>query len=514
MNRRNFILSSAAAALYESGVPQSVIPQNSATMDNSPTKNALSADPLRPQYHLVPQAGGVGDPCAPRFFQGKYHVFFHGSYGGRGWHHAMSSDLIHWQHLPIALAPTEGGYDAYGTFTGGVLPGTEGASIIYTAVTKVPRNQETIRAEGLRETQAIATSLDADLRTWKKRDKPVIESPPAGLEITGFRDPFAWKDGDAWYMCIGSGFPQIGGAVLLYRSTDTVKWEYLHPLAQGVWNGQSFSNPVPSGEMWECPDFFPLGDKHVLLYSTEHKTVWEVGAFDRSDLRFHSERKGIIDHGAYYAPRSMADGNNRRILWGWVQETRDPAESRKAGWSGSISLPRVLTLGGDNCLLMEVASELTSLRRNTTEIGKLQSSSELMKALASAVIHNRSGEVLCTFSTAGDECSLELQLQSRSGASRMIALAYSKANGAPFVAVGDRLLPLSPNADGDSTLNLWIDGSIIEAFIDGRQVITTRYYGAPDEVGEVRVVWNGPISSLKSMTISDINPISSDRLTT
>ena len=55
MNRRNFILSSAATALYESGVPQSVIRQNSATMDNSPTKNVLSADPLRPQYHLVPQ---------------------------------------------------------------------------------------------------------------------------------------------------------------------------------------------------------------------------------------------------------------------------------------------------------------------------------------------------------------------------------------------------------------------------------------------------------------------------
>ena len=339
MNRRNFILSSAATALYESGVPQSVIRQNSATMDNSPTKNVLSADPLRPQYHLVPQAGGVGDPCAPRFFQGKYHVFFHGSYGGRGWHHAMSADLIRWQHLPIALAPTEGGYDAYGTFTGGVLPDTEGASIVYTAVTKVPRSQETIRAEGLREAQAIATSTDSDLRTWKKRDRPVIDAPPTGLQVTGFRDPFAWKDGDTWYLCIGSGFPQIGGAVLLYRSTDTVKWEYLHPLAQGVWNGQSFSNPVPSGEMWECPDFFPLGDKHVLLYSTEHTTVWEVGAFDQSDLRFHSERKGIIDHGAYYAPRSMVDGNNRRILWGWVQETRDPAESRKAGWSGSLSLP-------------------------------------------------------------------------------------------------------------------------------------------------------------------------------
>ena len=514
MNRRSFLLSSAAAALHRSCFSTSTVSQNSATIDDGLTKNALSADPLRPQYHLLPQAGFVGDPCAPRFFEGKYHVFFHGSFGGRGWHHAMSTDLVHWQHMPIALAPTDGGYDAYGTFTGGVLQGGEGAGVVYTAVTKVPRNQETIRAEGLREVQAIATSMDGDLRTWKKREKPIIDSPPPGLQVTGFRDPFAWKDGDTWYLCVGSGFPQVGGAVLLYRSTDTVNWEYLHPLAQGIWNGQSFSNPVPSGEMWECPDFFPLGNKYVLLYSTEHTTRWEVGTFDKSDLRFHSERKGILDQGAYYAPRSMPDGNNRRILWGWVQETRGPVESRKAGWSGSISLPRVLSLGVDNALLMEVAPELASLRQNTREITRPQSPSELEAALSQAVIHHRGGEVICTFTPAEDECTLELQLQSREAISRILALAYSKANGAPCVAIGDKLLPLSPDANGESTLHLWIDGSIIETFIDRKQAITTRYYGAPDETGEIRVVWGGPVKSLKSMTISEIKPISSDRLTT
>ena len=514
MNRRNFLLSSAAAALHGSCLPMTTVAQSTANTLGDTTRNALSADPLRPHYHLLPQAGTVGDPCAPRFFEGKYHVFFHGNYGGRGWHHAMSTDLVHWQHMPIALAPTDGGYDAYGTFTGGVLPGGEGASIVYTAVTKVPRNQETIRAEGLREVQAIATSMDSDLRTWKKREKPIIDSPPAGLQVIGFRDPFGWKDGNTWYLCVGSGFPQVGGAVLLYRSTDTVNWDYLHPLAQGVWNGQSFSNPVPSGEMWECPDFFPLGDKYVLLYSTEHTTRWEVGTFDKSALRFHSERKGILDHGAYYAPRSMADGNNRRILWGWVQETRDPAESSKAGWSGSISLPRLLSLGPDNALLIEVAPELASLRENTTEITKPQSSSELIDVLSQAVIHNRSGEVVCTFKAADDECALELQLQSREGISRILGFAYSRANGAPFVAIADKLLPLSPDANGDSTLHLWIDGSIIETFIDRRQVITTRYYAAPNEIGEIRVVWKGPITSLRRITISGIKPISSDRLTT
>ena len=514
MNRRNFLLSSAMVALQSKSSPASDLFQNSSTMTGESVKDQLAHDPLRPQFHLLPQAGFVGDPCAPLFFRGNYHVFFHGSFGGRGWQHAVSSDLVHWRHLPIALSPMEGSYDAYGTFTGGVLPGGDGASVIYTGVTKVPRNQETIRAEGLREVQCIATSMDDELRTWRKRDHPVILLPPTGLQVTGFRDPFAWKEGNTWYLCIGSGFPQIGGAVLLYRSTDTVTWEYLHPLSQGTWNGMSFSNPVPSGEMWECPDFFPLGNKHVLLYSTEHTTRWEVGTFDRRDLRFRSEKQGILDQGAYYAPRSMSDDKGRRILWGWVQETRDQSLIHAAGWSGSISLPRLLTLSEDSVLQMEVAPELSSLRANTVEIRNPTTAAEIDDSLSRAAISNRSGEITCSFRANESPCSLELRLQTAAGTSPMVTVAYSRANDAPFVAIGDRLIPLFPGRGGLSMLHIWIDASVIEIFIDKRQAITTRYYASPDEVGEIRLVWNGVPTSLESMTVSQIKAISADRLTT
>jgi beta-fructofuranosidase len=516
MDRRNFLQASAAFALH-SGLPfplkelQGSVP---IPLPDNSLRDKLMHDPLRPQYHLLPQAGSVGDPCAPRFFRGEYHAFFHGNFGGRGWAHAISSDLVHWRHMPIALSPTAGSYDAYGTFTGGVLPGGEGASIIYTGVTKVPREQETIRAEGLREVQCIATSMDDDLRTWKKRDKPVIDGPPPGLKITGFRDPFSWKDGDTWYVGVGSGFPQTGGAVLLYRSVDTLNWEYLHPLAQGTWNGQSFSNPVPSGEMWECPDFFPLGDKHVLLYSTEYTTRWEVGTYDKLNLRFHSEKRGLLDHGAYYAPRSMSDGNNRRILWGWVQETRSRTDIEQAGWSGSISLPRVLTLGMENDLQMEVAPEFASLRQSTIVVKEPRNSTELSDALSHATIHNRAAEISCTFKARESICGLELQLQSGTGTTSLFTVAYSQANGAPFVAIGDKLLPLSPDRDGLSTLHLWIDGSVIETFIDKRQVVTTRCYAAPAGPAEIRVVWNGASNLLKNLNVSAMGSISSDRLTT
>ncbi len=183
VNRRIFLSSSAVCGLHlAKRFTQGTALQGGGDVSDKSLLEKLAQDPLRPQFHFLPQAGFVGDPCAPRFLDGENHVFFHGSFGGRGWSHARSSDLIHWQHMPKALTPTENSYDSYGTFTGSVLPGGEGASIIYTGVTKVSKEQETIRNEGLREVQCIATSMDRDLRTWRKRDRPVIEAPPRGPE--------------------------------------------------------------------------------------------------------------------------------------------------------------------------------------------------------------------------------------------------------------------------------------------------------------------------------------------
>jgi beta-fructofuranosidase len=470
-------------------------------------------DPLRPQFHLLPQAGFVGDPCAPQFFRGQYHVFYHGSFGGGGWHHAMSPDLIHWSHLPIALTRTPGSFDAYGTFTGSVLPSGEGASVVYTGVTKVPTEQETIRNEGLREVECIATSADAELRTWNKLAEPIIGGPPPGMKVVGFRDPFSWKDGDDWFIGVGSGFSKIGGAILLYRSKDTRQWEYLHPLAQGTWNGEVSSNPVPSGEMWECPDFFPLGDKHVLLYSTAHTTFWEVGTFDRRELRFHSERKGRLDHSAFYAPKSMLDDKMRRILWGWVQETRSKESIDAAGWSGCVSLPRVLALGANGDLQMEVAPEFETLQTKTATIMQLHDPAELGAALSRATISGRAGRIQCTFRVGESCCGVDLRLGTRDDTVSLLAIGYDGANDQPVIAVGDKVVRLSPDRDGLSTLDIWIDGSVIETFVDKRHAITTRCYSAAPKPAGIRVAWNGAVDSLKSLTVSELKAISNDRLT-
>jgi beta-fructofuranosidase len=490
MNRRQFVLASLASAAR----PLHAFAQTEQTEQVETLREKLMHDPLRPQFHLLPQANWMNDPCAPRFFGGQYHMFFQHNpgaavWGDMHWAHATSPDLVHWKHLPIALSPTPGSYDAYGCFTGSVLPGVDTPSILYTGVTRCSPQQETIRGEGIREVQCLATSTDSELRTWKKFDNPVLENPPR--PVTGFRDPCPWKDGDTWYLGVGSGFSKVGGAVLLYSSRDGRHWSYLHPLAQGEWNQGTHTNPVDTGEMWECPDFFPLGDKHVLLYSTERKVYWEVGVFDRGDLRFHREERGLLDYGSYYAMKSMPDSKGRRILWGWVQETRKPEECRAAGWAGCMALPRVLSLGPDHRLRMEVVPEFASLR---------------LAEPAGIRIKERAGEIVCKFRAGQMACGLEL----RGGESPLFVLRY-EGGGKREVTMGGKTVPLSPDGDGYSLLHLWIDGSVIEAFLDSREALTARCYTPSRDA--IEVVGTGDRDSLKILAVSNLKPISADRLT-
>lgn len=519
MDRRRFLVSSLAssalcalgdqapAALAE-GLWQVASPAGELAPE---LRDKLMNDPFRPQFHLLPRANWMNDPCAPRFHRGEYHMFFqynpHAAiWGDMHWNHATSPDLIHWKHQPIAIAPTPGSFDAYGIFTGSVLPDADIPTVLYTGVTKAA--PETIRGEGIHEVQCLATSTDPDLRVWKKLDKPVIAAPPPGLSVTGFRDPCPWKDGDIWYLGVGSGFTKVGGCVLLYRSHDGRNWEYLHPLAQGTWNGGSMTNPVDTGEMWECPDFFPLGDKHVLLYSVERKVYWEVGVFDKSDLKFHSETKGLLDHGYYYAMKSMADEKGRRILWGWVEESRTADECLAAGWAGSMALPRVLTLGDDNRLRMEVPAEFGSLRRQTQAVSGHSSEAALQAGLAKLSIKDRAGEIVYKFKPGAESCGLELR--TASAASPLLAIQYNGTSGSPALMIGEKALPLSPDG-GESTVHLWIDGSVIEIIVDGREALTWRdFTPSPDSI---HLAWSGPYTALTSISVSAIAPISRDRLT-
>src|SRR5499425_1509800 len=148
----------AAPALWASNIAR----------DDPPSIAArLAADPLRPQFHLLPARNWMNDPDGPIYWNGHYHMFFQYNpnaavWGDMHWAHAVSRDMIHWRHLPVALAPTPDGEDAGGCFSGSAVNGNGTPTVIYTGVKAVAPAQATLRdgVHHFREVQCLATAKD------------------------------------------------------------------------------------------------------------------------------------------------------------------------------------------------------------------------------------------------------------------------------------------------------------------------------------------------------------------
>jgi beta-fructofuranosidase len=514
-NRRHFLKSSAAAATLATLRPRNLFAAN-------PNNAAqLVSDPLRPQFHLLPAKNWMNDPNGPIFWRGQYHMFFQYNpnsavWGDMHWNHAVSDDMIHWRHLPIALAPTPDGDDADGCFTGSAVDDNGTATIIYTGVKSVAADRATLRDgyHNFRETQLLATTKDSNLLTWEKLPKPVIE-PPQDKNLTGFRDPFLFKiptpttsesNAGPWYCGIASGQFKKGGRVLLYESKNLRDWKYLHPLAEGQWSGREHTDPVGSGEMWECPDFFPLGKKWVLLYSTTGSVFWEVGDLDPKELVFHSQTRGILDHGAYYAQKTQLNAKGNRILWGWITEKRPDADLLAAGWAGCMSLPRILSIADDNTLEMEIAREVRSLRQQTFEMPNKLSSQERADRAQQIKIENVSGE----FFWMGDAQKSNFELSDQSGP--WFTVSTETATDNSKLTVNGKTVEIPPTKRPLRDFSLFLDASVAELICDNRRAITTRIYRRPS--GPLKISSDPTEKNLYQLSAWQLEPISPNRLTT
>ena len=442
---------------------------------------AIARDPMRPQYHLLPTHGWMNDPCGPLFWKGRYHMFL--QYNDEPvsavklWAHATSSDMVHWRREPIALAPTPGGPDAQGCWTGTAAIVDGKPTFLYTGVVNSTPEQTTLADSNppLRESVCMAVAEDDTLLRWRKLPQPVIATPPAGMKVVGFRDPSPWREGDHWYLIVASGERGAGGRVLLYRSADFRHWDYLHPMAQGKPNGKQGTDPVDSGEMWECPDFFPLDGKHVLIHSTERRTLWQIGTLDPAAMLFHAESEGLLDHGAYYAPKSQLDAHGNRILWGWITETRPQAEYAAAGWSGMMSLPRRLSIA-NGTLVMAPAPEIESLRtapRTGTAVRRLPTAAQ---------------EIRLTLEPATTAAVFEQSFVDNQGAAILLRTDPQLPPGTAHI--GDK--EITGMESGPLDLHIFLDHSVAEIFINQRHAITCRYYKRDPMEPAVAVTLGGP----------------------
>ena len=283
---------------------------------------------VRFQYHFEPKTGWMNDPNGLIYFRGQYHAFFqHNPYapkwGSMHWGHAVSDDLIHWQELPIALYPDMDYENDGGCFSGSAVEKDGRLYLFYTSV-----------SHELKQTQSVAYSDDG-IHFTKYSANPVIKQNPLGSP--DFRDPKVTLIDGTYYMAVGAGNTE-SGKVLLFTSADLLQWDYVGVLFEGT----EYAHCI------ECPDFFQLGSKYVLMFSKigeqERATHFVVGDFVNGKLVNYtiSRPEWGMD---FYAPQTFTDGT-RRIMIGWMHHWGKEAPVG-CEFAGALSIPRELTLSGN-----------------------------------------------------------------------------------------------------------------------------------------------------------------------
>ena len=323
----------------------------------------------RPAFHVTGGIGWINDPNGFSTYKGEVHLFFQyhpydTKWGPMHWGHVKTRDFIRWERLPVAMAPdTE--YDWGGCFSGSAIELADGRQLLmYTGV------RRTLREDGVwEEYQTQCVAVGDGVNYEKFRGNPVLTAKdvPAGNSMLDFRDPKIWREDDGSYRCIvGNRGSDDSGEILLYESKDAFDWRYV---------GVVDASRDEYGKMWECPDFFPLDGKQLLLTSPQemlalglefhagYGAICLIGNWDKAASRFDRERVQSIDYGIdFYAPQTLLAPDGRRVMIGWMQNwTTSNCVPRHARLFGEMTLPRELTLR-DGRLIQNPVRELENYR--------------------------------------------------------------------------------------------------------------------------------------------------------
>ncbi|GIM30387.1 glycosyl hydrolase [Clostridium polyendosporum] len=445
----------------------------------------------RLKYHFIPPIGWINDPNGFSYYKGEYHLFYQyypydSCWGPMHWGHAVSSDLVKWEHKAVALAPDEE-YDADGCFSGSAIEKDGVLYLMYTG--HVNTNKE--KPENVRQTQCIAYSEDG-ITFNKIKENPVLteRNLPENALPQDFRDPKVFKKDEYYYTVVGSRNKDDSGQILLYKSEDLIEWKYV---------GIMIASENKLGKMWECPDLFELNGKYVLIVSPQfcekeedrywniHSSLYFVGNVDFNTGKFSCEHVDQIDYGHdFYAPQTLIDDKNRRIAITWMQmwERNIPTHDKKHNWAGAMTIPRELELKGD-ALYQKPISELETYKTNKVSFNNLTVDGSLR-------INELSGECInlevildCKnserfgikfvysaheYTSIYYDCENEKLILDRSNSGEKIEGSEKD------VEVGVRRVLVKCN-DNKLKLNILIDRCSIEVFInDGAKTMTSTIY--------------------------------------
>jgi len=448
----------------------------------------------RPKYHLLPAANWTNETHGLIYYKNQYHIFNQKNASNLmlrqiNWGHFSSTDLIHWtEHKPV-LKP-EPGFDENGIWSGHVVLNDEGIPAAFYS------------AGGAKFGVGMALPKDSNLLEWGKfNGNPIILGQPEGFTRTDMHDPYLWKVDDKWYMCIGFGLEKDGkqnGALLLYSSLDLKKWNFLHLLFEG--------NPEVdnSGVFWEMPVFQKIGQKYVLLVNkvpnkgVAARALYWVGDFvNEKFIPDNPIPKNLEVINRLLSPSVAFDKDSLLTAIAIIPDEFGGEATSKLGWTHLYSIPRVWTLK-DGKILQSPHPALKELRGEKKSFQNQQVGSDKPLLISSG---HQQIEIEATIEP-GNSKKFGFLVSENADHSEFTQIYYdtethemvvdqthsSLKEHIPLRTKRDKYeLDLSKPID----FHLYIDGSVVEVFINNGDAFTTRIFPLKEISNQVEIFTEG-----------------------
>ena len=448
-------------------------------MKLSDTFDTGNREKFRPTYHFSPLYGWMNDPNGMVYKDGEYHLFYqHNPYGSKWgnmhWGHAISKDLINWEHRPDAITP-----DALGTiFSGSAVVDTDntagfGAGAIVAIYTQ---NSD-------RQVQSIAYSTDNGRSFTKYENNPVLTS-----DARDFRDPkvFWHKETQRWIMLLA-----VGQEMQIFSSSKLKDWAFESSFGEGQ---------GAHGGVWECPDLFELPvdgtneKKWVLLCNLNpggpfggSATQYFVGTFNGKEFVNESPSKTKwMDWGKdHYATVTWSDApDNRRIAIAWMSNWQYANDVPTSQYRSPNSVPRDLslfTVDGETYLQSAPSPELLKLRdiskKRSFKVNGTRTIKDMIAGNEGAyeielTIENQHADVIGfrLYNDKGEEVDMQYDMKEKK-----FSMDRRKSGEVGFNENFPMLTWTTIESGKDELkLRLFVDKSSVEAFGDGGRFVMTN----------------------------------------
>ena len=477
------------------------------------SRKRLAADPYRPAYHYANPESSMNDPNALVFWQGRWHLFFIAMPPDefpnpadimKRWHrthigHALSDDLIHWRDLPYAIYP---GIEQ-ACYSGGMLVEEDRVVAFY---------------PGIGAGQMVAVSEDPLLLNWKKR----------GPVNSGIGDSCIWKEGDTYYGLTGTKVDYRANAwwpqMHLWASKDLVTWE---PRGEFIENTKT---PLTARyDDGACPNFKPIGEKHILtFFSHTNGGQYFLGDYDKTSHKFRPYQHGRFNHGSVapggvHAPSVVADGKG-----GVINILNINHGKHSDDWDQIMSLPQRLTLGPEKWLRIEPIAAVDALRGEHQHVGEtvIPANREIVLEAIQGntmeldveidpktarwvqlnVLRSPGAEERTSITFYNYDKTLSFWYHTRG----VVCLDGSRSSTLPDVWLRPPERAVMERGNETLKLRVFIDRSVVEVFVNGKQYLAMRVYpGRKDSLG-VSLRAQGQDALLKSLDAWQMHSIYDD----